>query len=98
MITLSMSHILLEAHIATKLTAEDMADHKIRVSKIKEELLFRMEKQNEKFMLQSENEKNLLKGFDNYYFYSVGEIVLLGIICVIQVESIRKLLINRSVV
>jgi hypothetical protein len=93
-----MSHILLDAHIGTKLMVEDMADHKDRVLKIKDELLFRIGEQREKVMLQSENEKSLLKGFDKYYFYSIGEIILLGIICVIQVESIRKLLISSSVV
>lgn len=69
---MSMSHILLDAHIGAKLTVEDMADHKTRVAKIKDELLFRINEQRDKLMLQSENEKRLVKGFDHYYFYNIG--------------------------
>jgi hypothetical protein len=44
------------------------------------------------------NQEGLNKGLDHYYFYNIAEIVVLGLICVIQVESVRKLLLSSSVV
>ena len=44
------------------------------------------------------NQEGLNKGLDNYYFYNIAEIVVLGLICVIQVESVRKMLLTSSVV
>jgi hypothetical protein len=93
-----MSHILLDAHVGTKLTVEDVADHGFRIMEINENIQSKLQEQKDKLMLEKENEKRLISAFGHYYFYNIGEIILLGIICVIQVESIRKLLISSSVV
>lgn len=98
LVDMRMNRILLHAHIGGKLVAEDVADHGARVVKTREGITVRLQEQREKLVLQGENQRKLMKGLDHYYFYSIGEIVLLGIICVIQVESIRKLLISSSVV
>lgn len=95
---MSMAHIMLQAHIDTKLTVEDVADHATRVRAVKHQLSNKLIAHRERIVLEGENQKRLLLGIDHYYFYNIGEIVVLGIICVIQVESIRKLLISSSVV
>jgi hypothetical protein len=98
MVSMHVSHLLTEAHIGSKLTVEDVADHQQRVRAVKNLLLFRLDQQKEKLVMQMENQRLLLVGFDHYYFYNIVEIVLLAVICVVQVESIRKLLLPASVV
>ena len=77
---------------------EDVADHAKRISTMKAELAGRMGQTRDKMMLKELNQKKLLLGLDHYYFYNIVEIVVLGVICVIQVESVRKLLMSNSVI
>lgn len=95
---INLVHIVTHAHVGGKLTVEDVADHGLRVITVREAMIMRLNQETDKLVLEAENQRKLLMGFDHYYFYNIAEIVLLGIICVIQVESIRKLLLTSSVV
>lgn len=77
---------------------EDVADHAKRIENLQVQLAERMKQTHDVLMFKEVNQKKLLEGLDHYYFYNIVEIVVMGIICVIQVESVRKLLMNNSVI
>ena len=45
-----------------------------------------------------ENRGELMDKLDRYYAYSIVEILIIAVLCVMQVEFVRKLLASTSVV
>ncbi len=93
-----LTNLVLDSHVNSKLVAEDIANHAVRVTDLRDEIIQRMQRVKETIMMDKVNQEGLNKGLDHYYFYNIAEIVVLGLICVIQVESVRKLLLSSSVV
>jgi hypothetical protein len=93
-----LTNLLLDSHVHQKLITEDVANHAVRVTDLKDEIFERMKRVKETILMDRVNQEGLNKGLDNYYFYNIAEIVVLGLICVIQVESVRKLLLSSSIV
>ena len=67
-----MNHILLEAHVGSKLIVEDVADHGRRVSEFRNQLKEKLKEQTSRQMMENENEKSLTTAFGHYYFYNIG--------------------------
>lgn len=49
-----------------------------------------------KSVLENQNRENLLNKLDRYYIYSIVELVILLVLCLVQVEFVKKLLCNTS--
>jgi hypothetical protein len=77
---------------------EDVADHLNRIHRVKVDLLMKMDQSRDEWMMKEMNQKRLMQGLEHYYFYNIAEIIVLGVVCVIQVESVRKLLMSSSVI
>jgi hypothetical protein len=49
-------------------------------------------------VFEAENRERLLDKMERYYIYSIVEILIIAVLCVMQVEFARKMLITTSVV
>ena len=58
----------------------------------------RMKEVKDKFALQMENQRRVLTGFDHYYISVVGELVVVGVLVVLQVECVKRLLMTTTVI
>jgi hypothetical protein len=51
-----------------------------------------------KSMMENENRLSLLNKLDRYFAYSIVEIVMILVLCVLQVELVKKLLSSTNIV
>ncbi len=85
-------------HSADKLTAVDVADHSRRLKVSREQVINRYQDIGSREMMATENRGQLMEKLDRYYAYSIVEILIIAVLCVMQVEFVRKLLASTSVV
>jgi hypothetical protein len=85
-------------HSADKLTAVDVADHSRRVKISREQVTNRFQDIGSREIMAIENRGELMDKLDRYYAYSIVEILIIAVLCVMQVEFVRKLLASTSVV
>lgn len=98
LVELNMIVLIEQSHVYDILTVEDVADHADRIQAVKSEIYTRLEGLQTKALLENENRKKLTEGISKYFFYSIGEILVIGILCFMQIEFVQKLLVRSSVV
>ena len=85
-------------HAADKLTVHDVANHSQRVETFRQDVSSKYTDVSMRSVLENENRGVLIKKLDHYYIYSIVEIVLVLVLCVLQVEFIKKLLSTNNVI
>ena len=85
-------------HSAEKLTAVDVADHGRRIKVTQDQLNARLKDSYSRNVFEGENRERLLDKMERYFIYSIVEIFIIAVLCVMQVEFVRKLLGPTSVV
>jgi hypothetical protein len=69
-----------------------VADHSRRIKISHEQMTNRLKDASSRNVMESENNDVLLDKLDRYYIYSIVEILIISVLCVMQVEFVRKLL------
>lgn len=81
-----------------KLSAEDVANHSKRIDTFRKEISNHYTDMSIKSMLENKNRENLLSRLDRYFVFSIVELIIILVMCVIQVELVKKLLCNNTYV
>lgn len=90
--SLSVVQLVDQSQIGHALTSSDLVSHSSRAAKIYEQLKQNMENYHSLGIMAVSNQGRLNKGIDHYYFYNIGELVLVIAACLVQVKYIEKLL------
>lgn len=85
-------------HGAGKLTVNDVADHSKRLQVFRHDVSNKYTDVSMRSVLENENRQSLIKKLDHYYAYSIVEIVMVIVLCVLQIEFVKKLLSTNNIV
>ena len=85
MVAFNLAVLFEIGHSAEKLTAVDVADHGRRIKVSQEQLTTRLKDSYSRNVFEVENREKLLDKMERYYIYSIVEILIIAVLCVMQV-------------
>ena len=97
-IIIQMTQVIESAKVEKNIKSSDFESFKARAVEFKDDVMKSAKTHHETTTLEFSNRKALTESLRTYSYYMMGETVVVAVLCLLQVEGIRKMLSSSSVV